>query len=62
MKENWQNTMSKKMLELKCEHCDKEYVATTEEIMSEDMIECKVCFNVILICDDELKMQIMETL
>jgi hypothetical protein len=35
---------------------------TTEEIMSEDMIECKVCFNVILICDDELKMQIMETL
>ena len=50
------------MIELKCHHCDKEYVVTTEEIMSEDMIECNVCFNVILICDDELKMQITETM
>jgi DNA-directed RNA polymerase subunit RPC12/RpoP len=48
------------MIELKCEHCDKDYVATTELIMSEDVIECKVCLNVILICDDELKMQINE--
>jgi len=59
------------MVELKCENCDKEYVATQEEILSEDVIECgnkifvgikKVsCDTVILICDDELKMQIMET-
>jgi len=48
------------MIELKCIDCSKEYVATTKDIMSEDMIECKVCFNVILICDDELKMQIKE--
>ena len=60
------------MVEVKCNNCNNDRVVTTEEIMSEDMIECgnkiivgveKVfCNEVILICDDELKMQIMETL
>mgnify|MGYP003141393125 FL=1 len=48
------------MIEIKCKQCEKDNVATTELIMSEDVIECKDCNNVILICDDELKMQINE--
>lgn len=58
------------MVEVKCNNCNNDRVVTTEEIMSEDMIECgnkiivgveKVsCNEVILICDDELKMQITE--
>lgn len=58
------------MIEIKCNNCDNDRVVTTEEIMSEDMIECgnkiivgveKVsCNTVILVCDDELKMQINE--
>jgi DNA-directed RNA polymerase subunit RPC12/RpoP len=48
------------MIEIKCNQCEQDIVTTTELIMSEDVIECKYCNNVVLICDDELKMQINE--
>ena len=47
-------------VEITCEKCEKSNTVTIELIDSEDVIECCDCSNIILICDDELKMQIRE--
>jgi len=47
-------------VEIKCNKCEKQNTVTIELIDSEDIIECSDCDYIILICDDELKMQIRE--
>lgn len=47
-------------VEIKCEECEVSNTVPFHLIDSEDVIECCDCGNIILICDDELKMQIRE--
>jgi len=47
-------------VEITCNKCEKQNTVTIELIDSEDIIECSDCDYIILIFDDELKMQIRE--
>jgi DNA-directed RNA polymerase subunit RPC12/RpoP len=47
-------------VEITCEKCEKSNTVTIELIDSEDVIKCSDCEHIILICDDELKMEIRE--